>query len=817
MKKKALAFALVLCMVIAMLPVSVFAAQTQAAVKAAPVELDKLARELPGVSTQASYKVTLTGGSHGTTELLVSSPAAAGSEVYFLADPDDGYLSEVYVSGIDPSEVFYLGFDTWGFIMPSSRVTIEVKYVAAQGNSHRIKLYSGDGGQAELTRTSAKENESVYLAVLPDSQKSFDPEKHVFVTSGELYYLYMDEESGIHFYELFMPDEDVQVFVEYKKSGPFKVSAFPTSGEQSCTVKIEPAKAYFLDTVTVTITPAAGYKLTRVQAVSYAGDLVSDLTPIGSNKYTFTMHPADVDLYIDTERVASNVTVKAGPGGTASANVTQAKVGDTVTLTCVPNDNYRVDQITGVDGLRSQGNNTYAFTMPARDVSINVTFKTIYNPVKVNVETGLGGTASANLTQAKAGDIVTLTCLPEEGYRVAKITGISKLTDNGDNTYSFTMPDQAVTLNVLFLRHENPFLDVNETHFFYGPVLWAVEEGITSGITADTFGPFDACNRAQVVTFLWRYAGSPEPAATVNPFTDVPAESFYTKPVLWALENGITNGISATEFGPEVACNRAQVVTLLWRFMGEPTPELTAHSFTDVEAGSFYEMPVLWALEHGITTGATSDTFNPVGECLRAQVVTFLYRTKDLPVAHDLHWVINGFQDTPSDYGTVTLSHTSAVAGETITATVIPAEGYLIDWVKCELGTEITQVSDTEYTFVMPDHEEVFHVNFVETPAEPDPEPADPVKPGKTYELMLKDNGHGTVSLVDGSTAAPGESIFFYAIPEEGYALTNVGIFNPDNAIDVSKIQLNEHGDNLYELVMIDHDIIMTCYFTPIG
>lgn len=142
--------------------------------------------------------------------------------------------------------------------------------------------------------------------------------------------------------------------------------------------------------------------------------------------------------------------------------------------------------------------------MPARNVSINVTFKKVIHPVRVTVENGLGGTAHAGVEEARVGDTVTVTCVPEEGYRVARVAGAEGIRDNGDGTYSFLMPGKAVDIQVLFLREDNPFLDVNETHFFYDPVQWAVEKGITSGMTSTTFGPNANCNRAQIVTFLYR-------------------------------------------------------------------------------------------------------------------------------------------------------------------------------------------------------------------------------------------------------------------------------------------------------------------------
>ncbi len=173
---------------------------------------------------------------------------------------------------------------------------------------------------------------------------------------------------------------------------------------------------------------------------------------------------------------------------------------------------------------------------------------------------------------------------------------------------------------------DNPFVDVEEKDYFYEPVLWAVANNITAGTSATTFSPDVTCTRAQVVTFLWRAAGTPEPSQTSSPFTDVPERKFYYKAVLWAVENGITSGTSATTFSPEKPCTRAQVVTFLHRAAGTPEPTETDNPFTDVSAGKFYYKAVLWAVEEGITAGATASTFAPDKPCSRAQIVTFLYR-----------------------------------------------------------------------------------------------------------------------------------------------------------------------------------------------
>jgi hypothetical protein len=174
-------------------------------------------------------------------------------------------------------------------------------------------------------------------------------------------------------------------------------------------------------------------------------------------------------------------------------------------------------------------------------------------------------------------------------------------------------------------KRKNPFTDVPAGSFYHDPVIWAVENGITSGTSETTFGPGNPCNRAQVVTFLWSAAGRPEPSSKVNPFQDVPAGCWYEKPVLWALEMGITSGTDATHFSPGASCNRATVVTFLWHAKGDPAAGGTI-PFTDVPAKSWYTEPVRWALEQGITSGISATKFGAGSICNRAQVVTFLYK-----------------------------------------------------------------------------------------------------------------------------------------------------------------------------------------------
>ena len=174
---------------------------------------------------------------------------------------------------------------------------------------------------------------------------------------------------------------------------------------------------------------------------------------------------------------------------------------------------------------------------------------------------------------------------------------------------------------------QNPFVDVKEGAYYYDAVLWAVEQKITSGTSATTFSPDASCTRAQMVTFLWRAAGSPKVENGKNPFTDVKADAYYYDAVLWAVEKGVTSGTSATTFSPDATVTRGQTVTFLYRNAGSPEVSGTM-PFADVEADAYYAKAVQWAVQQKITTGTSETTFSPMSDCTRGQIVTFLYRAK---------------------------------------------------------------------------------------------------------------------------------------------------------------------------------------------
>ena len=195
-----------------------------------------------------------------------------------------------------------------------------------------------------------------------------------------------------------------------------------------------------------------------------------------------------------------------------------------------------------------------------------------------------------------------------------------------NETYSFNL-DRDVYIIADFVR-KTPFVDVRAKDYFYEPVLWAIEHDpvITSGIDETHFGPKVNCTREQIVTFLWKACNAPEPVTTENPFTDVKPNKYYYKAVLWAVENGITSGVGDGKFGVGESCTRAQAMTFLWNSYGCPEPESTSCPFTDVKPGKYYYKAVLWALENGVTSGMSDTAFGTNSTCTRGQIITFLYK-----------------------------------------------------------------------------------------------------------------------------------------------------------------------------------------------
>ncbi len=243
------------------------------------------------------------------------------------------------------------------------------------------------------------------------------------------------------------------------------------------------------------------------------------------------------------------------------------------------------------------------------------------------------GTVTVSPKSASKGDRVTVTVKPDSGYVLETLTVTDKngneltLKDKGNGKYTFTMPAGKVEVKATFMEDNsmlNFFYDVPNNAYFYEAVKWAVENGITTGVGNNLFAPEQPCTRAQIVTFLWRAAGSPEPKGAASGMTDVVSGSYYEKAVAWAIENGITTGTTTTTFSPDATCTRAQAVTFLARAL--KAKAASAAEFSDVPTGSYFADAVAWAAANGVTEGIGGGLFGSDNDCTRGQIVTFLYR-----------------------------------------------------------------------------------------------------------------------------------------------------------------------------------------------
>ena len=391
-------------------------------------------------------------------------------------------------------------------------------------------------------------------------------------------------------------------------------------------------------TVTVTIVGAGTTEI----SVSFDADTNCSAA---SDKFTLTVNKATPAISISADPATMSGS------GTVKLTVTKVPTDAVVSVTC---DDTSVEVKNNNDGTYTVAlpntTKTYNFKAALAE-SANYTAADSTCTVSVTRRSSSSGSSSSNPTYsvttpsksengkvsldkstAKKGDTVTVTVTPDAGYQLDKLTvtdkngNVLKLTDKGDGKYSFTMPDGKVEIKAVFAKkvETSPFGDVSTDAYYYKAVQWAQEKGITDGISSDLFGPKQPCTRSQIVTFLWRAAGSPEPKGTAAGMTDVVPGSYYAKAVAWAVENGITTGTAEGTFSPDATCTRAQAVTFLARAQNAKATGKTA--FSDVPADSYFADAVAWAQANGVTTGTSETTFSPDSDCTRAQIVTFLYR-----------------------------------------------------------------------------------------------------------------------------------------------------------------------------------------------
>ena len=284
---------------------------------------------------------------------------------------------------------------------------------------------------------------------------------------------------------------------------------------------------------------------------------------------------------------------------------------------------------------------TTTFTMPASAVTVTANWSSSggsssgdYDEPSwpVTAPDTENGSITVRPKNASKGDTVTITTKPDAGYELESMTVTDRngkalgLTDKGDGIYTFKMPAGKVEIKASFAPEKTAqdfFTDVPANSYYADAVLWAAKNGITGGIGNGLFGPNQPCTRAQIVTFLWRAAGSPEPKA-MSSFADVSMDAYYAKAVAWAVENGITTGTGDGKFSPDATCTRAQSVTFLFRAIGKLVDSKA--EFSDVLTDSYYANAVAWAVENGVTNGIGDGLFGPDNSCTRAQIVTFLFR-----------------------------------------------------------------------------------------------------------------------------------------------------------------------------------------------
>ena len=430
------------------------------------------------------------------------------------------------------------------------------------------------------------------------------------------------------------------------------------TGSEDFTIARKPIAPPAADTTSFTYTSSAQ---TYTLASNAAYTISPNTTQTNAGSYTITVSLNDT---ANTEWTDGTMAAKEYTFTISAAKLTVTALDKRITAgqsapdltTPVLGEDYKVDGLLGQDALtavtltygetpdtRKAG--SYAINISAVQTNYDITTvpgtltvaprpssgggSTTY-PVNTPSKTE-NGSVSVSPKNASRGDTVTITVKPDDGYVLDDLTVTDKngndlkLTDKGNGKYTFTMPAGKVEVKASFAEEAetSPFADVATDAYYYEAVKWAAEQGITGGIGNNLFGPNQPCTRAQIVTFLWRAAGSPEPK-DMSSFADVSTDSYYAKAVAWAVENGITSGTGDGKFSPDATCTRAQAVTFLARALNAKAT--SAAEFSDVPTDSYFAEAVAWAASNGVTAGIGGGLFGPNNDCTRAQIVTFLFR-----------------------------------------------------------------------------------------------------------------------------------------------------------------------------------------------
>ena len=554
------------------------------------------------VVEQSEFYVTMVTDGYGNAVAMPNS-AKEGEEIQLTAIPDRGHHLKEWQATSGTSGKIMITNDK--FTMPAGNVTVKAIFEA---DTYTVKLYANGGTIADGKNvTSYTYGEGATLPTADDMTYT----EHTFKgwydnegLSGDPVTAIGDTETG-----------DKEYWAKWEIH------------QYTITVKPENGKA------DITITQDYGTPIT-------APTLTREGYQFNGWDKTFpTTMPAG-DMTITAQWTLNRYTISYNlNNGTATGNPDSYTVeSDAITLNTPTRPGYT---FTGWSGTGLDGENNMTVTIPTGSTGErSYTAHWRYNgggsggsssyPITIPGKTE-NGTVTVSPRSAEKGDTVTITAKPDSGYQLDDLTVTDKngkelkLTDRGNGKYTFTMPAGKVEIKATFVKEveTSPFSDVSTSAYYYEAVKWAQEKGITGGIGNGLFGPNQPCTRAQIVTFLWRAAGSPEPKA-MSSFSDVSADSYYAKAVAWAVENGITTGTGDGKFSPDATCTRAQSVTFLFRAIGKLIDSKA--EFSDVLTDSYYANAVAWAVENGVTNGIGDGLFGPDNSCTRAQIVTFLFR-----------------------------------------------------------------------------------------------------------------------------------------------------------------------------------------------
>ena len=535
--------------------------------------------------------------------VAMPNSAKEGEEIQLTAIPDRGHHLKEWQATSGTSGKIMITNDK--FTMPAGNVTVKAIFEA---DTYTVKLYANGGTIADGKNvTSYTYGEGATLPTADDMTYT----EHTFKgwydnegLSGDPVTAIGDTETG-----------DKEYWAKWEIH------------QYTITVKPENGKA------DITITQDYGTPIT-------APTLTREGYQFNGWDKTFpTTMPAG-DMTITAQWTLNRYTISYNlNNGTATGNPDSYTVeSDAITLNTPTRPGYT---FTGWSGTGLDGENNMTVTIPTGSTGErSYTAHWRYNgggsggsssyPITIPGKTE-NGTVTVSPRSAEKGDTVTITAKPDSGYQLDDLTVTDKngkelkLTDKGNGKYTFTMPASKVEVNATFVKEVeiSPFSDVSTSAYYYEAVKWAQEKGITGGIGNGLFGPNQPCTRAQIVTFLWRAAGSPEPKA-MSSFADVSTDAYYAKAVAWAVENGITTGTGDGKFSPDATCTRAQSVTFLFRAIGKLVDSKA--EFSDVLTDSYYANAVAWAVENGVTNGIGDGLFGPNNSCTRAQIVTFLFR-----------------------------------------------------------------------------------------------------------------------------------------------------------------------------------------------